>query len=377
MLQDASIQIRHLPVSDLVEFLLKEALRQHSSDIHLDPAEESFRIRFRIDGLLEEKYILPKELGPPIIFRLKVLAEVRTDEHQAAQDGRFFFQSDKERINIRLSLIPTYYGTNAVLRLLRKSHQGSTLEDLGFNQNHCTLLRHIVKKNSGMILITGPTGSGKTTTPYTLLELLKEKPTSMVSIEDPIEYAVENVVQIPVNSYSLFNFSNALRSVLRQDPDIIMIGEIRDRETARLAFGSSMTGHLILSSLHTNSALLTLNRLLDLGIEPYAIASSLSMVISQRLVRRSCSECGAKNHLPKKKNCLVCRGSGFSGRLVIAEVLEIDNYLRDLIRNSQWTNLSKLTEEGKFLTLREDGYQKVDKLQTSMTEVLRVTYEEA
>ncbi len=351
-------------VSNIVEHLIQQAVSLNSSDIHLDPFENNIKIRFRIDGVLHSLGYLPKKLHDGIIFRLKVLAEIRTDEHQRSQDGRFFFVSGEGLINIRLSLIPTYYGTNAVLRVLKRPKAAYTLDELGFGNDHIQILLRTISKSSGMILITGPTGSGKTTTLYSLLSLLQQKSASIVTIEDPIEYTLENITQIPVNNYSFFNFSNALRSVLRQDPDIIMVGEIRDKETARLAFGSAMTGHLLLSTLHTNSAALTLTRLLDLGIEPYVIAGTLSVIVNQRLVRKLCSNC---KELSQPVGCSHCHQSGFKGRLVIAEILEVDDFLRKTIHRGELIQPTR--------SIKENGLGKVSQQITSMEEVLKSVYE--
>ena len=340
----------------LVEEILSDAYRSGASDVHIDPTKDSLRIRFRIDGLLEDHPSLPKDLSPPIISRLKVLAGLRMDEHQSAQDGRLYFQMKGERVDIRVSIIPTYYGENAVLRLLHGREATRSLSALGFNDKNIEIINAALQKTSGLILVAGPTGSGKTTTLYSLIEILRREQISIITIEDPIEYAIEGIEQIQVNERSSLNFSNGLRAILRQDPDIIMVGEIRDRETAAIAINSALTGHLILSTIHTNDAMAAIPRLIDMGIEPYLIASTLSLVVGQRLVRKSFGD------------------GNFNGRLVISEALCLNDRLREgIMRRSSRTEMETWAKENGFIDIKRDGEEKATAGLTTAAEVLRVT----
>ncbi len=343
-------------IINIVQKILSDAYESKASDIHLDPTRNLLRVRFRVDGLLQDRTFFPKDLSPPIISRLKVLAGLRMDEHQSDQDGRLHFQIKDERVDIRISIVPTYYGENAVLRLLHRHHGTLSLSNLGFNNKSIEMITEALRKTSGMILITGPTGSGKTTTLYTLLEMLKKEEGSIVTIEDPIEYAIDGIEQIQVNQRSSLNFANGLRAILRQDPDIIMVGEIRDRETAAIAVNSALTGHLLLSTLHTNDAVSAILRLYDMGIEPYLIASTLSIIIGQRLVRK------------------IGPDDSFSGRLVINEILIVEENLREaIIKKSSRAEMEILARQNGLIGMREDGYEKASAGLTSSAEVLRVT----
>jgi type II secretory ATPase GspE/PulE/Tfp pilus assembly ATPase PilB-like protein len=308
----------------IINTVIDEALRRQASDIHIDPEEEHVNVRIRIDGLLYPLFTFPKHIQQELIARIKILSELRTDEHRTSQDGRFKITKDKEIIDIRVSVIPTYYGENAVMRLLRSSQELLSLTSLGFSEKDAARIEDSIHKSSGMILVTGPTGSGKTTTLYTLLNLIKSSENSITTIEDPIEYAIPGIRQIQAHHQKGLSFAQGLRAIMRQDPDIIMVGEIRDHDTASVATHAALTGHLLFTTLHTNNAVTALIRLIDLHIEPYLIASTVELVISQRLVRKICENC-------RQSGCPTCNQTGFFGRTVIYELLTCSDDLRACI----------------------------------------------
>ena len=394
----------NLSIINLIDHFLRYASGIHASDIHIDPQDKVVRIRFRIDGVLEDIHPLPKEIHGEIISRIKVLSGLRTDEHNAAQDGRFrsiISNSDNssQSVDVRVSIVPTYHGENAVLRLLSDNAENFTLETLGFTKIDQTKILNAMKKPSGMILVTGPTGSGKTTTLYTMIKMLNSKDISIVTIEDPIEYAVADVEQIQVNPSTGLSFANGLRSILRQDPNVIMVGEIRDTETAGIAVNTALTGHLLLSTLHTNDVSTTLPRLLDMKIEPFLVASTVSIAIGQRLVRKICDHCKEKkivteeeytrlsetlsdSTLLKNKNfwkgkgCEACNGTGYKGRIVIAEILVADDDIRGAILGKvSASEIKQLAIRNGMTTMLTDGFKKAVLGLTTIEEVLRVTHE--
>jgi type II secretory ATPase GspE/PulE/Tfp pilus assembly ATPase PilB-like protein len=353
----------------LTEALLAHAHSLGASDLHLDPRAGDFLVRLRVDGELIDAHTVPRSLHAETISRIKVLAGLRTDEHQAAQDGRFKFTTERGLVDVRVSIVPTYHGENAVLRLLAPLAEDSTLEALGFSPAHEASVRAALGKPSGMILVTGPTGSGKTSTLYALVKQLIARNVKIITIEDPIEYAIEGVSQIPVNTRTALTFAHGLRSMLRQDPNVIMVGEIRDAETAGLAVNAALTGHLVLSTLHTADASSALVRLLDLKVEPYLIASTVSMIIAERLVRRVCSACAGAG-------CVECSGSGYRGRVGIFEVLTIDEELREaVLRKASAKELLALARKQGVQPLTTDGFEKVAAGITTREEVLRVCHE--
>lgn len=394
-----------LSIIDLVDALLETAYNLRASDIHIDPEEKRLRVRLRIDGVLHDSFIFPKDIQSEVITRIKVLSGLRTDEHQAAQDGRFrTITKDKTPIDIRISITPTYYGENAALRLLVEKGEKFTLESLGFNKKDLEKINKAIRKPYGMILCTGPTGSGKTTTLYTILKILNTKEISIITIEDPIEYSIEGIDQIQVNARTSLTFANGLRSILRQDPNIIMVGEIRDDETAGIAVNAALTGHLVLSTLHTNDAATTLPRLLDMEVEPFLIASTVNIAIGQRLVRKICTDCKIKkslndiNELSKKslteiefkslnesfgdkpfyqgKGCDKCDGTGYFGRVGIHEVMEIDDSIRKAIINkADSSEIQQLAVKNGMTPMLDDGFQKALEGVTTIEEVLRVIHE--
>lgn len=390
----------NLSIINLVNVLIEHAQHMRASDIHIDPRDSDLQVRFRIDGVLQDMHTFPKEIQSEVITRIKVLAGLRTDEHQAAQDGRFRIAvEDVGSIDIRVSIAPAYYGENAVLRLLSDKAEEFSLQSLGFSKENEKKVMHAISKPYGMILATGPTGSGKTTTLYTIIKTLNTRDVSIITIEDPIEYAIGGINQIQVNSRTSLTFANGLRSVLRQDPNIIMVGEIRDPETAGLAVNTALTGHLLLSTLHTNDAPTTLPRLLDMKIEPYLIASTVNIAIGQRLVRQICQNCKVKKQitdaefksladvLPRKmlrkgqvfyegRGCENCNQTGYRGRIGIQEILLMDGPIREAaLRKASASEIREIAVQHGMIPMIEDGFQKALLGITTIVEVLRMLHE--
>ncbi len=384
----------------LVEALVEDASRMRSSDIHLDPAAHHTKIRFRIDGVLQDIDRIQTAVHSEVISRIKILCGLRTDEHHAAQDGRFrYMLVNGNHVDVRVSIVPTYFGENTVMRLLSDQAEAFTLESLGFTSTNRDKILRAMRQPHGMILPTGPTGSGKTTTLYTLVKMLNVADVSIVTIEDPIEYSVAGVNQIQVNERTNLTFANGLRSLLRQDPNIIMVGEIRDVETAGIAVNTALTGHLVLSTLHTNDAPTTLPRLLDMKVEPYLIASTVNIAIGQRLVRRICVGCrepqklttaevhSLRDILPQElraadllffrgMGCDHCNGTGYSGRAGIHEVLEITPAIREgILRKISSGEIRELAIQHGMVPMIEDGFSKAAAGVTTLEEVLRMRYE--
>ncbi|OGX40820.1 MAG: type II secretion system protein GspE [Omnitrophica WOR_2 bacterium RIFCSPLOWO2_12_FULL_50_9] len=358
------------PVVRLVNIMVMEAVREGASDIHVEPQEESLAIRFRIDGVLYEKESPPKHFQSAIISRIKVLANLDIAERRRPQDGRFHMKMENRQIDPRISCVPTIYGENVVMRLLDATSAVLGLEQLGFARETLTHYRKLVKQAHGIILVTGPTGSGKTTTLYASLNILNTPEKNIITIEDPVEYRLHGIRQIQVNLQADLTFAKGLRSVLRQDPDIIMVGEIRDLETAEIAIQAALTGHLVFATLHTNDAPGAVTRLLDMGIEPYLISSSVIGVIAQRLVRLFCKGC-------EGKGCKACLNTGYKGRMGIYELMILNEDIRQLItQKSSSEEIRKAAIKAGMKTLREDGLEKVTQKLTSQEEVLRVTQEE-
>lgn len=354
---------------EVVDSLLEYAAGSRATDIHCDPRRRDILIRLRIDGIMEEAGLLPKRLHEEMIARLKILSGARTDLHAVPQDGRWQVEIDGEPHTIRISFMPTYHGENAVLRLLpMRSLEDISFARLGFTPDHVGMMSDALSKTNGLILVTGPTGSGKTTTLMSCLSLKAREPLSIVTLEDPVEYEVGGVRQIHIRHTHGVTFASGLRSCLRQDPDVIMVGEIRDAETARIAVHTALTGHLVLSTLHTNSALEAIPRLVDMGVDHYLLASTLRLLVSQRLIRVTCRECfGA--------GCEVCRGTGYKGRSVIAEACEVDGELRDLIaRKESISTIVECARAKGMHPIEEDGREKVDWGVTTDEEVMRALY---
>lgn len=385
-------------VTKIVDSLIESAIRAHASDIHIDPTEHYVVVRYRIDGILYDVLILPISLLEVVITRLKVLANLRTDEHSSAQDGRIQRQLEKQTIDIRISIVPSYYGENAVMRLLVSGAQSLSLVDLGFNESDLQKVIAAIHLPYGMILTTGPTGSGKTTTLYAIMGEINKREVSIITIEDPIEFSIPGLTQIPVNNQTGLTFAKGLRSIVRQDPDIIMVGEIRDSETANISVNASMTGHLLLSTLHTTDAAVTLPRLLDMGVEPFLIASTVNLAIGQRLVRKLCQDCKSEHQLSDAEKlafsnlvdadwlnqhtfyqatgCPSCNHKGFKGRIGIYEVMTVSERIRGLImKNAHATEIRNVAIEEGMSTMLADGLVKAASGITSLSEILRVFHE--
>ncbi len=387
-------------ITQLTNLILEKAWKSGTSDIHIDPQEDSVIVRYRIDGILYDVLSLKKEVHPLIISRVKVLSALRTDEHYIAQDGRFRFSLGNESIDLRVSMIPTYHGENIVMRLLVGGAKALSLEDLGFADRDLKMIQKYIRKPYGMILATGPTGSGKTTTLYSVLRILNSRDVSIVTIEDPIEFAISGITQIQVNTAANLTFSAGLRSIVRQDPNTCLVGEIRDKETASIAVNAAMTGHLLLSTLHTNDAATTLPRLLDMGIEPFLIASTVNIAIGQRLVRKLCPDCRETYRMTKDeyaslkdiistedvldpdkpiyraKGCDLCNHTGYVKRIGIYEVMEVTETLRTLIKErASADDLRRKAREEGMKTMIEDGFLKVASGVTSIEEILRVVHD--
>lgn len=401
-----------LPVVKIVDTLLNHAIIQGASDIHIEPMDTQVVIRYRIDGILHDAMVLPKTAAAGIVARIKVLANLKLDEKRLPQDGRFKIESAGEKVAFRVSTLPVYYGEKTVMRLLRESVSGYTLEGLGFYGAGLERIHAATKQRVGMILTTGPTGSGKSTTLYTLLDILNEPDVNISTIEDPIEYQMARVNQTQVKSEIGLTFASGLRSLVRQDPDIIMVGEIRDQETASLAVNAALTGHLVLSTLHTNSAAATMPRLLDMDIEPFLIVSTVNVIIAQRLVRRLCNE--KEKYFPtpaeidalkkfvdldrvmkvlKDENIIgqnmewkdvafyrpqksADSEDGYKGRVGIHEVLKMSPAIRDLIiKGATPVEIETQAKKEGMTTMLEDGIIKSVQGVTTIEEVLRVVSE--
>src|SRR3989338_3585453 len=354
---DQLIKSSEIPMSKIVDLLINYASQDKASDVHIEPQEKDSLVRFSIDGILHDVLSLPKSLHDQIITRIKILSRLRTDEHLSPQDGKMRVALEDEEIDIRVSILPVTEGEKAVLRLLSSKFRKFSLVDLGMNEKDLKKVTTAYGKSYGMILSTGPTGSGKTTSIYAIVKLLNTREKNITTIEDPVEYRIKGVNQINVNVKTNLTFANGLRSILRQDPNIIFVGEIRDSETAGIAVNASLTGHLVLSTMHTNDAATALPRLIDMKIEPFLVASTVNIIIAQRLVRKICDMCKTsqtitkpylEKHVPtlivekhfgkaeeitvyQGKGCKICRDSGYSGRIGLFEVLEMSKKLRELI----------------------------------------------
>ena len=388
------------PITKIVDLIIDYAYDDKSSDIHIEPEEKNCLIRFRIDGLLHDELKLPKILHDRIIARIKVLSRLRTDEHLSAQDGKMRMQREYENLDIRVSIIPVADGEKAVLRLLSSKHGQFSLSNLGINDSDLIKINKAVSKSYGMILSTGPTGSGKTTIIYTILKQINIRERNITTIEDPVEYRIMGANQIQVNTKTNLTFANGLRSILRQDPNVIFVGEIRDNETAAIAVNAALTGHLVLSTLHTNDASTAIPRLIDMKVEPFLVASTVNLIIAQRLVRKICEMCKTaytislselSQHIPlelikkavgeeleftffKGKGCKLCRNTGYQGRIGVFEVLEVTKEMKKLIATKcdAETITNTAVKEG-MKTMTEDGLNKAVKGITTIEEVIRVT----
>lgn len=404
-----------MPVIKIVDMLLKHAIIQQASDIHIEPVEKEVIVRYRIDGILHDVMFLPKEVLSAIVARIKVLSNLKLDEHRLPQDGRFKIETTDYKFSFRVSVLPIMDGEKVVMRLLNESSKGLTLDQLGFRDKALDALQRTIRRSNGMILVTGPTGSGKTTTLYTIMDILNSNQVNISTVEDPIEYRMPRINQTQVNPKIGLTFAAGLRSLLRQDPDIIMVGEIRDEETMHIAINAAMTGHLVLSTLHTNSAAATIPRLLDMGAEPFLMATTLNITIGQRLVRKVCTNCQFEQMLNKNelaelgkkvdlanllqimirekiipttvksweeikfykgKGCSRCSETGFKGRMGIYEVIEVDDDIRGLIsQRKDAAAIEEMALSKGVVTMLQDGFIKAVQGSTTIEEVLRVTQE--
>jgi general secretion pathway protein E len=382
------------PIIKLVNLLVAGAIKDRASDIHVEPYSGNLKIRYRIDGILYDILNLPRRIQSPLVSRIKIMAKLNIAEKRLPQDGRIEIKIADRLIDIRVSVIPTAFGERVVLRLLDKTGKMLMLSDLGMHDERIKLLNKLIKSPYGIILVTGPTGSGKTTTLYAALSTINRPEINIITIEDPIEYQMEGVGQIQVNPKIDLTFAAGLRSIVRQDPDVILIGEIRDRETAEIAIQSSLTGHLVFSTLHTNDAASAITRLIDMGIEPFLATSSIIAIIAQRLVRVLCPHCKEVyqpddeslfnlgldesvlecNTFYRKKGCNLCMQTGFRGRTAIFEILVVDDDIKRLVlRTSDANQLNELALKQGMITLQKDGILKVMRGITTVEEVLRVT----
>ncbi|OGG03586.1 hypothetical protein A2W14_03345 [Candidatus Gottesmanbacteria bacterium RBG_16_37_8] len=388
------------PITKIVDLMVNYAYDDKASDIHIEPEEKNSLIRFRIDGLLHDVLRVPKILHDRIIARIKVLSRLRTDEHLSAQDGKMKIKLQEENLDIRVSILPVTDGEKVVLRLLPSKSSQFTLTNLGLSDRDLVKVNKAIGKSYGMVLSTGPTGSGKTTIIYTILKLINIRERNITTIEDPVEYRIAGANQIQVNPKTNLTFAAGLRSILRQDPNIIFVGEIRDNETAGIAVDAALTGHLVLTTLHTNDAATAIPRLIDMKVEPFLVASTVNLIIAQRLVRKICEMCKTPINIPlstlsqyfplpmiknnlgeqpqytvfKGKGCKICRNTGYSGRVGLFEVLEVSNEIKKLItgKNDAETITRQAVKEG-MKTMTEDGLDKIARGVTSLEEVIRVT----
>lgn len=390
-----------LPIIRITDAILEYGARNNASDIHIEPFGKVIKVRFRIDGLLQDVLELPKNIHNSVVTRIKILSKLRIDEHFSAQDGRFTFEVNNQRNDVRVSVLPIREGEKVVMRLLSERSHRLTLEDLGLIGVDLEKLRVALNRPHGMILSAGPTGSGKTTTLYSIIQLINDRSVNISTIEDPVEYDIEGINQIQVNPKTNLTFAKGLRSILRQDPDIIMVGEIRDDETADIAVNAAMTGHLVLSTIHANDAATVLPRLIEMKVQPFLVASSINIIIAQRLVRRVCRRCIYSVELGKREidsisklipvrdimkkpnlnklrvyrghGCNICNHSGYTGRVGLFEVMLLDEEIRKLVIEEKSSDvIAKAARKSGMTTMLEDGLDKVMQGITTIEEVLRV-----
>jgi len=363
------------PVIKLVNIIITQAVKERASDIHIEPERDSLRVRCRIDGVMREETLLPKKIQNAIISRVKILSKMDIAETRKPQDGRIFLKIEDKDLDIRVSTFPTVHGENVVMRLLDKSAVLMGLREMGFLDRNLEDFSKLIRRPNGIILVTGPTGSGKTSTLYSALTTISSMEKNIITIEDPVEYELPLIRQTQVNPVAGITFSNGLRSILRQDPDIIMVGEIRDKETADVAIQAALTGHLVFATLHTNDAPSALTRLMDMGVEPFLISSSVIGILAQRLVRVICDKCKEKESGSYRgKGCAQCKETGFVGRTGIFELLVINEELRKLVdAKCSSDEIRKKAIQIGMKTLREDGLVKVNQGLTTPEEVSRVT----
>lgn len=394
------------PIVKIVDVILSNAMEAGASDIHIEPSEVDVRVRYRVDGVLQDSLTLPKHVHSAIVSRIKILSNLKIDESRLPQDGRFHFSSGQKSVDLRVSILPLIYGEKVVMRLLDKSSSVPTLEQLGLHESSLETVKQNTRKSHGIFLITGPTGSGKSTTLYSILSILNTDQVNIVTMEDPVEYFIPGVNQSQINPDIGLTFASGLRSILRQDPNIVMVGEIRDKETAELAVHAALTGHLVFSTLHTNNAVGAIPRLVDMDIENFLLAASVNMVVAQRLVRKICVKCKEAVEFPEAiasiirsdiaslpknilaefdqtklvgyrgKGCEFCGNTGYKGRLGIFEVLNITPLIQDMIiEKAPTSEIVKQAQLDGMIAIRQDGIIKVLRGETTYEEVVRVTSE--
>jgi type IV pilus assembly protein PilB len=386
--------VEDAPIVKYVNLLITQAIQDRASDIHLEPGEHDLRVRFRIDGVLHEIMRSPKAIQQGVISRLKIMADINIAERRIPQDGRLSVNAHGRKIDLRVATLPTVWGEKVVMRILDNSTARLDLSDLGFSEHNYNVYSQSFTKPYGMILVTGPTGSGKSTTLYATLNIVSKPEVNVITVEDPVEYRLPGINQVQTNVKAGLNFASALRSILRSDPDIVLIGEIRDHETAQIAVEASLTGHLVLSTLHTNDAPSAVTRLTEMGIEPFLVGSALDCILAQRLARRLCKKCKEEftptaemlvqarfpwedgKPLPtlyRAVGCSVCSKTGYKGRLALHEVMVVSETIeRMAVEHSSATAIGEVAREEGMVTLRDDGLQKVLAGVTSLDEILRV-----
>ncbi|HNQ85131.1 MAG TPA: type II secretion system ATPase GspE [Deltaproteobacteria bacterium] len=394
-IQDITAMETEAPIIRLVNRLMVQAFREKASDIHVEPYQSDVKIRFRVDGILHDVLSLPKRLHPAVVSRIKVMATLNIAEKRLPQDGRIGIKLGDHSVDLRISTVPTVNGERVVMRILDKSSVLLGLEELGFYPDDLAIIERLTRQEHGIILVTGPTGSGKTTSLYSMLSRINSPDKNILTIEDPIEYQLKGIGQIPVNAKVGLTFASGLRSIVRQDPDVILVGEIRDLETAEIAIQAALTGHLVFSTLHTNDSASAVTRLIDMGIEPFLVTSSVNAIVAQRLTRKICPNCrqqyfpesesllevglsqdmlGREGYLWRGAGCKECINTGYKGRTGIYEILLMSDAIKTTILKTSDSNIIKkqAIEEGLH-TLREDGARKVEDGVTTIEEVLRVT----
>lgn len=391
--------IKEAPIAKIVSTILEYAVKSRASDVHIEPLEDRVRVRYRIDGILYDRLSLPKSVQESVISRIKILSEMKIDEHRIPQDGRFNFKVDDKEVDLRISVIPTVHGEKIVMRLLRKSGGVPTLEELGVVGTALRNLEVNMQRPHGIIIVCGPTGSGKTSTLYSILNKLNTPKVNIMTLEDPVEYEMPGINQIQINPAVGLTFATGLRSFLRQDPNIILVGEIRDKETTELAIQAALTGHLVFSTLHTSNAAGALPRLLDLGAENFLLSSTINALVGQRIVRRLCNSCKVsfqappqvienikkelgnllppgELHLYKGQGCSECGNSGYIGRIGIFEVLPVTQPIADMVlKRSDSNSLEQEAIKEGMITIKQDGFLKALKGVTTIEEILRVAEE--
>lgn len=389
--QEEDVVDNDSPIVRLVNQIISSAVSMKASDIHIDPQEHQVIIRFRIDGKLQTERVLPKHMQSMLLARIKIMGNLNITESRMPQDGRIKVMIDFRPIDLRLSTLPTVFGEKVVMRILDLSSSLNDMTKLGFGPENLERFLQEIEKPNGIVLISGPTGSGKSSTLYAALNRLNDEEVNIITIEDPVEYQLEGINQIQVNANVGLSFATGLRSILRQDPDIVMVGEIRDKETVEIAIRASLTGHLVLSTIHTNDSVASISRLLDMGVEPFLLTASLNAIVAQRLIRRVCRDCGTTQPATNREKeiferrgktietinrgsgCPACNMTGYRGRIAIHEVLVINNDMRDAINNSEApTVFREIAEKSGTIFLIDDGLEKVKQGITTTEEVLRV-----